>query len=378
MRIAFIGQKGLEIGERGGGVEQHVAALSKGLAARGNEVTVYARKRYQPATPAPEVPGVSVRFVPTLYRKNAEAIVHVVLCTIDALRRPYDIVHYQGVGPATLAWIPRLFKKSCRVVVTFHSQDRFHKKWGWFARQYLHFGEFAACHFPHATISVSHVIQVFCRRAYRRQVVFIPNGANVEVVSGSDRLREFGLEPRRYFLNVSRLVPHKGQHHLIEAFQDAAAADPEGFAGLKLALVGAPSYTPEYELRLKELAAGNPSILFLGYQTGEALRQLYAHAYVYVQPSESEGLPLVVLEAMSFGRPVLVSDIPENLEAMHRAGYAFRNKDPRDLAQKLRELVSRPDDVERAAAQVQGVVEREFNWNVIAEHTEEVYRSVRH
>ena len=227
MRIAMIGQKGFEIGERGGGIEQHVRALSLYLGRRGHEVTVYARRRYVPAasvsTPRSKRngghPGVIVRFMPTIYRKNLEAIVHTFLSTMDALLRPYDIIHYHGVGPSTLAWIPRLLKPKARVVCTFHSQDRYHQKWGLFGRLYLWFGEWAACAFPHATIAVSHVIQVFARKRYGRQVVYIPNGAEVQTVTATDKIAAFGLEPRQYVLNVGRLVPHKGVQYLIEAWK---------------------------------------------------------------------------------------------------------------------------------------------------------------
>lgn len=153
---------------------------------------------------------------------------------------------------------------------------------------------------------------------------------------------------------------------------------PDKFADMKLALVGAPSYTYDYEKQLKDLAAGNKNIVFPGYQTGDVLKQLYAHAYLYAHPSEAEGLPVVVLEAMSYGRPVLVSDIPENLEAMHHAGFSFKNKDAADLSAKLAQLLNHPEIVEAAARQVQDVIQDDFNWEKIAEQTEAVYRSVRH
>lgn len=384
MRIAMIGQKGFEIGERGGGIEQHVRALSLYLGRRGHEVTVYARRRYVPVASASTPrsrrnvhPGVTVRFMPTVYRKNLEAIVHTFVCTMDALFRDYDIYHYHGVGPSTLAWIPRLLKPKARVVCTFHSQDRFHRKWGWYARLYLWFGEWAACAFPHATVAVSHTIQVYARKHYGRQVIYIPNGAEVQSVSATGRIAAFGLEPRRYILNVGRLVPHKGVHYLIEAFKhgkDSGMAPHD----LKLAIVGSATYTSSYEKLLRAMAEGRDDILLLGYQSGEALRQLYAHAYLYVQPSESEGLPVVVIEAMSFGRPVLASDIPENLEAMCRAGFSFANKSVSDLSEKLVELINHPEVVEEAARLTQRTVRAHFNWEMIAVHTEAVYLSIRH
>jgi glycosyltransferase involved in cell wall biosynthesis len=400
MNIAMIGQKGFEIGERGGGVEQHVRALSLYLGRRGNLVTVYARRKYDGAGRAGKAgragedrPGVTVRFMPTVYRKNLEAIVHTLLCTVDALLRDYDVIHYHGVGPATLAWIPRLLKPKARVVVTFHSQDKFHAKWGWFARKYLEFGEWAACEFPHATLAVSHVIKIYARDRFKKNIIYIPNGAEVQNVTATDEIAKFGLVAGKYVLNVGRLVPHKGIHTLIEAWKkvrdSGLGARSSGFDGgnpqlpatspqpQKLVIVGAAAYTSGYEKQLRASIEGRDDIRMLGYKSGEALRQLFAHAYLYVQPSESEGLPVVVLEAMSYGRPVLVSDIPENLEAMHLAGFSFRNKSVDDLADKLGELIAHPEIVADAARSTQNVVLKHFNWEIIAVHTEAVYLSIR-
>lgn len=382
MRIAMIGQKGFEIGQRGGGIEQHVRALSLCLGRRGHEVTVYARKKYDRGERIEgSKAGVTVRFVPTIYRKNLEAIVHTFLCTVDALLRDYDVIHYHGVGPATLAWIPRLLKPKARVVVTFHSQDKFHAKWGLFARKYLEFGEWAACAFPHATLAVSHVIKVYARDRFKKNVIYIPNGAEVQDVTATDKIGEFGLEAGKYVLNVGRLVPHKGIHTLIEAWKGAKGAGGSrgalGADGWKLVIVGAATYTSAYEKKLRAMIEGYDDVLMLGYQSGETLRQLFAHAYVYVQPSESEGLPVVVLEAMSYGRPVLASDIPENLEAMRNAGFTFQNKSVDDLAKKLVDLIVHPETVAAAAKSTQNVVLKHFNWQIIAVHTEAVYLSIR-
>ena len=381
MRIAMIGQKGFEIGERGGGIEQHVRALSLYLGKRGHEVTVYARRKYDKEDRGGgskaegregNRPGVTIRFIPTIYRKNLEAIVHTFLSTVDAMLRDYDVIHYHGVGPATLSWIPRLLKPKARVVVTFHSQDRYHAKWGWFARTYLEFGEWAACNFPHATLAVSHVIKIYARDRFKKNIIYIPNGAEVQNVTATDEIAKFGLVAGKYVLNVGRLVPHKGIHTLIEAWKKLEIGN------WKLVIVGAATYTSGYEEKLRASIEGRDDILMLGYRSGEALRQLFAHAYLYVQPSESEGLPVVVLEAMSYGRPVLVSDIPENLEAMRNAGFSFENKSVDDLADKFGDLVAHPEIVAEAAKSTQEVVRRHFNWEIIAVHTEAVYLSIRH
>ena len=373
MKIAMIGQK--TIGVKGGltgGIEMHVEMLSTRLAARGHEVFVYARKgHYQGGLPK-KINGVCLVYVPTVYRKNLEAISHTFLSTVHAMFRKYDIIHYHGVGPATLSWIPRLLKPRCKVVVTFHSQDRYHAKWGLFARNYLHLGEWSAAWFPNVCIAVSHVIQVYCRKVYHRQVVYIPNGAEPQHVRKTDALEKFGLKKGEYILNVGRVVEHKGLHYLIEAFQSIKI-------NKKLVIVGSPAAGQEkYFEGLKKRATGDPNILFLGFQTGEPVKQLFAHAYLYVQPSESEGLAVVVLEAMSFGTAVLVSDIPENLEAIDHVGMRFKNKSVKSLSKQLQDAEDDPEMVKDVAKKLKKWMSENFSWDVITDHIEETYRSIRH
>lgn len=376
MRIAMIGQKGIQTGERGGGVERHVEEIGKRLVLGHHDVFVYARPRAMPGKGA-KIEGMHIVYLPTIYTKNLEAITHTFLATIHALFGSYDIIHYHGVGPATLAWIPRLLLRRTRIVVTFHSQDRFHAKWSLFAKGYLYFGEWAAVHFPHACIAVSHTLQVFCRERFGREVVYIPNGAEIRRVVSSEHLAEFGLEPGGYILNVGRIVAHKGLTDLIAAYE-VLCGKFRGRVLPKLVIVGAPSFTDDYFRLLKRQAAGNPQIRFLGFQKGEKLAELFSHAKLYVHPSEAEGLPLVVLEAMSYGLPVLVSDIPENLEAIHQAGCSFRKKDIEDLVEKLETLLSDEKRLALISARSREVVKAQFNWDVIVEHTQEVYRTVRH
>ncbi|HBU27679.1 TPA: hypothetical protein DEB00_01005 [Candidatus Uhrbacteria bacterium] len=370
MRIAFLGQKSLVLGKKGGGIETHVANLATRLVLRGQDVTVYARRRYSTEHPA-YFEGVHVRYLPTLYTKNLEAIIHTLLATIDVCFRNVDVIHYQGVGPALLCWIPRLLRPRVTVVATFHAQDRFHQKWGWIGQLALRAGEWMACHAPHVTITVSHGLQIVCRDLYKTEAVFIPSGADRQTIRKQDMLVAFDVKKDEYILTVGRLFKVKGIHHLIQAFRRVKTTK-------RLVIVGAPALYDTYLDQLHVLAKGDPRILFLGFQTGSTLAQLYAHAYLYCQPSESEGLPLTVLEAMAFGTAVLVSDIPGNLEAIHRAGFTFENKDVEDLVQQLQHLVDHPEEIKRAQRNVKRVVADHFAWDRIVERTLEVYRSARH
>ena len=382
MRIAMIGQKGIQTGAFGGGVEKHVESIGKRLVKMGHhDVFIYARKKEMPGK-GTKIDGMHIVYLSAIYTKNLEAITHTLFSTLHALFGSYDIIHYHGVGPAPLAWIPRLFLRHTRVVVTFHSQDRFHAKWSFFAKTYLYFGEWAAVHFPHACIAVSHTLQVFCRERFHREVVYIPNGAEARRVNSDEELRAFGLESGKYLLNVGRIVQHKGLHDLITAYELLSKRmNQENLP--KLVMVGAPSFTDAYFQTLKRQASGDSRIRFLGFQKGEKLAQLFAHAKLYVHPSEAEGLPLVILEAMSYGLPVLASDIPENLEAMsgfagHHAGFSFEKGNPEDLADELEELLSDEEALHLASVRSFETVKAYFNWDMITEHVEEVYRTVRH
>jgi glycosyltransferase involved in cell wall biosynthesis len=310
-----------------------------------------------------------VRFLPTVYTKHLEAIVHTLLCTVDVLFRRVDVVHYHGVGPALLAWVPRLLKPRARVVVTFHAQDRFHQKWGPLSRLALHVGEWMACHAPHATITVSHGMQTLVQKEYGCRAAYIPSGATVKEGVSARALVPLHLSPRGYVLAVGRLLPVKGYHHLVRAFREVRTDK-------QLVIVGAPA-EPGYREELERLAQGDARIRFLGQKSGEELDTLYAHAAVFCQPSESEGLPLAVLEAMSFGLPVLVSDIPGNMEAIARTGFTFINRDVADLAAQLQYLVVHEAAAQAAGAESKRMMVRDYDWSALAAKVEAVYTRLR-
>lgn len=370
MKIAMIGQKGVVLTVKSGGIEKHVAEVSTHLIDRGHQVTVYARAKYSPEKPE-DYHGVALKYLPTVYFKNIEAIFHTFVSSVHALFQDYDIIHYHGVGPATLSWITRIFARKAKTVVTFHSQDQFHTKWGFFARLYLRLGNWAAAIFPHYCIAVSHEIQVYCRDNYHREVVFIPNGSTVKVIEDFDELAPFGLAPNDYLLNVGRIVPQKGLQYLIEAFKQIKT-------NKQLVFIGAPSFSDAYYTKVREMAKGDDRIHFLGFQSGDTLEQLFAHAYLYVQPSDSEGLPVVVLEAMGFGTAPLVSNIPANVEAIHGAGVTFEKSNVEALARQLKDLLRRKAYVQKIGEEARAVIETEFSWHAVTEKIESVYITSRH
>lgn len=373
MKIAFIGQKGIPAVS--GGVEKHVENLATRLAAQGEEVFVYVRSHYtHPAMT--EYKGVRLIHVPSFRSKHLDAISHALFATLHALFQDYTIIHYHSIGPSTLAILPRIFKPSARVIATFHTRDYLHKKWNFFARQCLRLAEYLTCHIPEKTIVISETLAAYARKKYRKDFIFIPNGAEVDIEPSAAPLRAFGLRPGRYILSVSRLVEHKGIHYLIKAFQELEQQNkvPNNF---KLAVVGSPAYTREYETYLKVLSDGNENILFLGEQKGKNLAALFSHASLFVQPSEEEGLSLALLEAMAYGLLPVVSDIPANKEAVGKeAGVLFEVKNIESLKKVLAYYVNRPAEAKAIGKAAKKRAEAVYSWTAIAAETREVYENI--
>ena len=370
MRIVMIGQKGAPT--LYGGIERHVEELSAELVSLGHSVVIYARSWYTPRTVTAHR-GARIAHTPTIRTKHLDAIVHTFTATIHALVTGADVYHYHGVGPSLLAFLPRLFRPSARVVVTFHCNDRYHQKWGWLAKLALKLGERAACTFPHSTITVSRTLHQLCLNEYERTTHQIPNGVRLPEATDARLLTAWNLHPNAYVLMASRLVKHKGVHYLIDAWQAARRKAPYLLGEFRLVIAGDSAFTDEYVASLKAQAAGDASIIFTGWQQGPALEALYAHTALLVHPSENEGLPLTVLQAMAHGKAALVSDIAEHQELVHDPLFRFPVTDTEALAEKLIYLLS-TDQVRAAngAANARAVATA-YTWESIAAATHELY-----
>lgn len=373
MKIAMIGQKGIPA--KAGGIERHVEELSIELVNRGHDVLVYCRAWY--TWPIQDYRGVKCIKAPTIATKHLDAIFHTFSSIIAAVREKVDIIHIHGVGPALLAWLPKLLRPQTKVIVTFHCIDRHHQKWNWFARMMLALGEQVACHAPDATIAVSKTLEAYCRMNYSVNTKYIPNGTQVPMVeSDKSLLKPFKVEPQKYLMFCARLVKHKGAHVLVEAWKKVKLLRPDLAKNMKVVIVGGSAFTDEYVKSLTELAKSEPSIILTGTQTGDTLHALFSNCYAFVQPSESEGLPITVLEAMSYGKCVLSSDIPENMELTKDHGMTFRVGDANDFAQKIIMLLEAPENVAAVGSEARTHVAKYYDWKDIAETTEYLYELV--
>ncbi|MDI6840035.1 MAG: glycosyltransferase family 4 protein [bacterium] len=365
MRIAFVGQKGIPA--TFGGVEKHVEELATRLSKRGHEVTVYSQSHYTKVSGSYK--GVRVVRVPTLKQKNLEMITYTFLSLVHLLfsHRKADIVHFQSVDPAILMGLAKL---KAKVVVTSHGQAYQRSgKWGKLAKAFSKLAERIFIHFPDKRIAVSKILKNYYESKYHREVVYIPNGVNIPAINSSKEIEKFNLMRDGYILYVGRLIPTKGCHLLIDAYKSINT-------NKKLVIVGGSSYSNKYIKKLKESVAGNSNIYFLGYQYGKVLQELFANCSLFVLPSEYEGLPVTLLEAMSFAKPVIFSNIPENLGIAEGCGVSFINKNKEDLATKILFLLKNQKISKDLGKRAIERVVRDYNWDTVVAQTENVYQSL--
>jgi glycosyltransferase involved in cell wall biosynthesis len=363
VRVLVLGIRGLPNVQ--GGVETHAEHLYERLAGLGCNVEVFVR--------TPFVPRKQHRFGSIRLRRiwaprwtGLEALVHSVICVCYAgFLRP-DILHIHAVGPAIVTPIARLF--GLRVVVTHHGPDYDRDKWGRFARWVLRTGESVGMRYSHARIAISKVIFDLIQVNYGCQAELIPNGVIPAVrQSRTEHVLRHDLVPGQYFLQVSRMVPEKRQLDLIRAY---ASARPHSW---RLALVGGLDSAP-YSREIVA-AARSEGVVLTGFLTGVALQQMYSHAGAFVLPSSHEGLPIVLLEALSYGLPVLASDIPAHLEiGLDRSSY-FAVGDVAALARGLTTFAqATPDEQARLSRTLQ--IATLYDWDRIAAKTLAVYQHV--
>jgi glycosyltransferase involved in cell wall biosynthesis len=358
MKIAMIGQKGIPATY--GGIERHVEEVGARLAARGHEVTVYCRYYYTRVKDRHR--GVKLIRLPSIKTKHLDTATHCALSTLDVVLRGYDIVHFHALGPSLFSILPRL--AGAKTLVTVHGLDWQREKWGRFASWVLKRCEYTAVSFPTRTIVVSRSLQEYFREKYGVESTVIPNGTNIPTPRALSKLKKKGLEAGKYILFVGRLVPEKGCHFLIDAYKEL---DTDA----KLVIAGGSSFSSEYVESLKQHASDR--ILLLDYVYGDALEELWSNALMVVLPSTLEGLSISLLEALSYGKCALVSDIPENLEVVEDCAPSFRSKDVDDLRSKMEALLASPELLAEYEEKAKEHILRRFTWDGVTNSIEQVY-----
>jgi glycosyltransferase involved in cell wall biosynthesis len=363
MKIAMIGSRGIPVTYSG--IETHLEQLCPRLVKKGHQLVVYCKKDIDYLEDLFQ--GVNLRKVPSITSKHFETLTRSFLSVLTELFSKNDIVHFHALGPSVFAILPRIFHK--QTVVTVHGLDWQRAKWGAFASSCLRFGEWTSARICHTVICVSQTLRDYYRAKYGIKAYYIPNGVNMPYYLPPETIKLKGLDCKNYILFLSRLVPEKGCHYLIKAFNQLNTS-------MKLVIAGGSGHSEEYVQQLKKCADGNDQIIFTGFVSGKILIELFSNAYAYVLPSEVEGLPISLLEAMSYENCVVTSDIPENIEIVNGYGFTFKNKDIGSLQVVLDKLLKNPALVAEKGKSGKRLVQQEYNWDKIANQTECLYRKL--
>lgn len=365
LRIAMLGQK--RIPSREGGVEIVVEELSTRMVALGHSVTCFNRKGHHVSgqefdgNTSNEYKGVKLKTVSTIDKKGLAAMSASFFAAIQATFGKYDVVHFHAEGPCAMIWLPKVFGKRC--IATIHGLDHQRAKWGKLASTYIMLGEKMAVKYADEIIVLSKGVQQYFKDTYNRETVFIPNGVNKSKIVEADFIkRNFQLDKDSYILYLGRIVPEKGLRYLIKAFKQVNTDK-------KLVIAGGTSDTDDFVNEIKELAKDDKRIIFTGFVQGQLLDELYSNAYIYTLPSDLEGMPLSLLEAMSYGNCCLVSDISECAEVVEDKAKLFKKSDVVELKQVLQELCDDEGKVKKYKTSAACFICNKYNWNEVVDRT---------
>jgi glycosyltransferase involved in cell wall biosynthesis len=365
LRIAMLGLRGVPANY--GGLETVAQEVGARMVERGHRVKVYCRT-HNAATSDTTYRGMRRIEMPSLHEKHLDTPTHTAVSSMHALLHRSDVVHLFGVGNA--AWLPLLRLAGRGTVISVDGMDWRRRKWGRAARTMLERSSLLAIRGSGACITDSQEVARYYVEQYGREPHYIAHGVDTRPVTTRAALDEHGLEDRGYVLFVGRLTPEKGVHHLIDAFKQLETDK-------QLVIVGDGSGDPDYWQLLLRHASGDARVRLLGPVYGEGVRELFAHAYLYAQPSEIEGTALALVEAMGFGNCVLVSNIAENLETVGDAGLNFDIKDPvASLRARLRELLASPDLVECHRQKSFAYATANYSWQRVTDDHERLYYQV--
>ena len=375
LKVAMIGHK--RVPSREGGVELVVEELSTRLVKEGLEVDVYNRKGHHISgkqydkylnPKVKEYRGVRIITIPQIDRKGLGALSSSILGSIRALFGKYQIIHYHAEGPCAMIWLPHLF--GIKTVATIHGLDWNRAKWNGFATKYLKWGEKIAVKYADEIIVLSKNVQTYFRDNYGRETNYIPNGVNIPKLRKAAEInKKWALRKDSYILFLGRIVPEKGVLYLIDAF---LKIDTDK----KMVIAGGASDTNKFMQELRQKTEMDDRIIFTDFVEGDVLDELYSNAYFYVLPSDLEGMPISLLEAMSYGNCCLVSDIPECVEVVEDKAVVFKHSNTEDLMNQMNFLLCHSEIVEKYRKEAASFICNKYNWNDVSKETLALYQRV--
>lgn len=364
MKVIFLGTRGFPNVQ--GGVEKHCENLAVNLVQSGCQVTVFTRRPYVNKE-IKEYKGVRLIDLPAVRQKSLEALLHTFLGIIKCLGHKPDIVHIHGIGPGLFIPLAKLL--GFKVVLTTHGSNYMHQKWNKAEKCFLKVCESISMRFADQIIAVSDPITKEVKERYGRDAYYIPNGVQLlEYESSGGVLDKYNLEKGKYILAVGRIVPEKGFHVLIEAFQELKAT------GWKLVIAGGADHESKYSIELFDNIKKDERIIYTGFLSGKPLYEIYDNAGIYVLPSSYEGMPISLMEAMSFGLYCIASDIAANRSLGLPEENYFKVGDSGDLAAKLNQVIGGNFNLRLTREQIDSLL-CDYDWGIIAQKTLEVYNA---
>lgn len=372
MKIAMIGHK--RIPSKEGGVEVVVENLATRMVEKGHQVEVYNRKGNHVADKTikmncnngKEYKGIHIITIPTINKKSFDALIYSFLGSIRAIFGKYDVIHYHAEGPCVMLILPHLLGK--KTVATIHGLDWKRAKWGGFATKYLKLGERIAAKYADEVIVLSKNVQKYFMETYQRETNYIPNGVTIPTVVEAEEIRyEYDLRKDNYILFLARIVPEKGLHYLLEAF---SKIDTD----IKLVIAGGASHSSEYVKEINEMAKKDNRVIMIGFVQGKKLEELFSNCLIYVLPSDIEGMPISLLEALSYKCSCLVSNIEENIEVLGKFGVSFEKGNVDDLREKLEWMLQTR---KLAPKEFPQELREKYDWTRITEEHLRIYEKIR-
>lgn len=353
MKIAIMGIRGIPANY--GGFETFAEELAPRLAELGHDVTVYGRANiidYQ----GDVYKGVKLVILPTISHKYFDTVAHTFLCALHALKCRYDAILICNSANAVFSWIPRLV--GTPVALNVDGLEWKRAKWNKLGQWFYKFSEWLATFLPTEIITDARDIEKYYLDKYNKKSTYIPYGAPVGGVETREVLEQFGVEPGKYVLYVSRFEPENNPHRVVEAFEKVQT-------DFKLVMVGDAPYSSDFIRKLK--STRDPRIIFTGYVFGQGYREFQSNAYFYVQGTEVGGTHPALIEGMGHGNCVLANDVPEHREVLGDAGFYFSTRNNGELAEKMQYLLDNPQEVEAAGRRAMERIEAKYTWDRVTE-----------
>lgn len=359
LRIALFGARGIP--HTYSGTETFFVELAPRLAARGHDVIVYCRRQLFKDRP-PSYRGVRLIYLPSIETKNLGTFTHTLACMLDVLFRRVDVMLVTNVANGFHCVIPRLLGKNCAINVDGVEWKR--GKWGPVGKRYFYWNaKLIGKICPRGIITDAYEMRRIYLEEFNTPSACIAYGGNIEPAQNPDVVRQYGLEPGKFYLIASRLVPENNADMIVDAFRQLRSDK-------LLAIAGDANYRSEWVRRLK--AGADARVRFLGHVgSPDHVKELHGAAYAYIHGHSMGGTNPALLKALAYGNCVLAFGTPFNREVV--SDYALLFEDAADLAAKMQMIEDNPAVAQQLRKRAPQRIREAYSWEHITDQYEEFF-----